>query len=138
MTTTATDRYRLSVGLFWVMFLVGGSVRDALLDREIVDLDLTTDARPDEIKTLAGPWADDLFVVGDGIDLVLEPALVERLPGVGILVPGKGRELRATHVAQVTGHDHDLVIAQHHVYRAPGGSRLVFELHHQLDYVPGA
>jgi poly(A) polymerase len=47
------------------LYLVGGSVRDALLDREIVDLDFTTDARPDQIKQLAGPWAHDLYLVGE-------------------------------------------------------------------------
>ncbi len=52
------------------LYLVGGSVRDALLDRELVDLDLTTDARPDEIKEIAGSWADDLFLVGEAFGTV--------------------------------------------------------------------
>jgi len=49
------------------LFLVGGSVRDALLDRmdESPDLDFTTDARPEEIKAIAGAWADDLYLVGE-------------------------------------------------------------------------
>jgi tRNA nucleotidyltransferase/poly(A) polymerase len=33
-------------------YLVGGSVRDALLDREIGDVDITTDARPDAIEAV--------------------------------------------------------------------------------------
>ena len=53
-----------------VLFLVGGSLRDALLDREIVDLDLTTDARPDEIKRIAKPWADDLYVMGEAFGTI--------------------------------------------------------------------
>jgi poly(A) polymerase len=44
--------------------LVGGSVRDALLDRDIDDVDLTTDARPDEIEAAVRPWADAVWVQG--------------------------------------------------------------------------
>ncbi len=45
-------------------YLVGGSVRDALLDREIVDVDLTTDARPDEIEAAVRGWADAVWLQG--------------------------------------------------------------------------
>jgi poly(A) polymerase len=44
--------------------LVGGSVRDALLDRLGSDLDLTTSARPDETKRLISGWADSVWDVG--------------------------------------------------------------------------
>ena len=44
--------------------LVGGSVRDALLGREIEDLDFTTEARPERIKEVVGPWAHDLYLAG--------------------------------------------------------------------------
>ena len=44
--------------------LVGGSVRDALLDRLGSDLDLTTSAHPDETKRLLTGWADHLWDVG--------------------------------------------------------------------------
>ena len=37
-------------------YLVGGSVRDALLDREISDVDITTGARPDVIESVVRPW----------------------------------------------------------------------------------
>jgi poly(A) polymerase len=37
------------------LFLVGGPVRDALLGRESIDLDFTTDARPDDILRLVKP-----------------------------------------------------------------------------------
>jgi poly(A) polymerase len=49
------------------LYLVGGSVRDALLGRGDgrEDLDFTTDARPDQIKAIAGPWADSLYLVGE-------------------------------------------------------------------------
>ena len=47
------------------LFLVGGSVRDGLLDRDIVDLDLATNARPDEIKRIARPWGDDFYLMGE-------------------------------------------------------------------------
>ncbi|GMA95180.1 hypothetical protein GCM10025881_20040 [Pseudolysinimonas kribbensis] len=44
--------------------LVGGSVRDAFLDRELSDLDLTTSARPDEILAIVAPLADAHWDVG--------------------------------------------------------------------------
>jgi poly(A) polymerase len=44
--------------------LVGGSVRDALLDRLRSDLDLTTSARPDQTERLLSSWADTVWGVG--------------------------------------------------------------------------
>jgi len=38
------------------LYLVGGSVRDALLGRPSTDLDCTTDARPQEIKQILADW----------------------------------------------------------------------------------
>lgn len=48
------------------LYLVGGSVRDALLGEssEASDLDLTTDARPDEIEGLLRGWADTIWTQG--------------------------------------------------------------------------
>jgi len=45
-------------------YLVGGSVRDALLDREITDVDVATDARPDSIEAIVRPWADAVWLQG--------------------------------------------------------------------------
>jgi len=45
-------------------YLVGGSVRDVFLDRPIVDLDLATDARPDDIERVVTPWADHVWLQG--------------------------------------------------------------------------
>jgi poly(A) polymerase len=45
-------------------YLVGGSVRDALLDREIGDVDITTDARPDAIEAVVREWADSVWLQG--------------------------------------------------------------------------
>ena len=49
-------------------FLVGGSVRDALLEvsqkEGNVDLDLATDARPDEVERLVRDWADSVWLQG--------------------------------------------------------------------------
>ena len=48
------------------VYLVGGTVRDLLLGRPIVgDYDLTTDARPPEIKRLLGDWADAVWTQGE-------------------------------------------------------------------------
>ncbi len=46
------------------LYLVGGSVRDALLGRLGTDLDFTTDARPDEMMRMLRPWADALWETG--------------------------------------------------------------------------
>jgi poly(A) polymerase len=45
-------------------FLVGGSVRDALLDRPHTDIDVTTDARPDVVERLVRGWADHVWTQG--------------------------------------------------------------------------
>ena len=46
------------------LYLVGGSVRDALLGRLGNDLDFTTDARPEEVQRILRPWADALWDTG--------------------------------------------------------------------------
>jgi poly(A) polymerase len=52
------------------LYLVGGSVRDALVDTprhvngDHPDLDLTTDARPDDIEGLVRGWADAVWTQG--------------------------------------------------------------------------
>ncbi len=47
------------------LYLVGGTVRNFLLDRELDrDVDLTTDARPDEIEALVRPIADAVWLQG--------------------------------------------------------------------------
>jgi poly(A) polymerase len=46
-------------------YLVGGSVRDAFLDRgEPTDVDIATDARPDAVAEIVGPWADAVWTQG--------------------------------------------------------------------------
>ena len=46
------------------LYLVGGSVRDALLGRLGTDLDFTTDARPERMQKLLRGWADALWDTG--------------------------------------------------------------------------
>jgi poly(A) polymerase len=52
------------------LYLVGGSVRDALFPGTAgtasdYDLDLTTDARPEQTKRLVQGWADDVWTQGE-------------------------------------------------------------------------
>ena len=46
------------------LYLVGGSVRDALLGEARGDLDFTTDARPEQMQKVLRPWADSLWDTG--------------------------------------------------------------------------
>jgi poly(A) polymerase len=46
------------------LYLVGGSVRDALLDRLGNDLDFATDARPEQVRELLTGWADAIWDTG--------------------------------------------------------------------------
>jgi len=52
------------------IYLVGGSVRDALLGQAPKDLDLTTDARPDEIERLVSGWAEHIWLQGKAFGTV--------------------------------------------------------------------
>lgn len=52
------------------LYLVGGSVRDAFLDREHEDLDFATDARPPEIRALVSKWADAVYRVGEAFGTI--------------------------------------------------------------------
>ncbi|WP_247596309.1 MULTISPECIES: CCA tRNA nucleotidyltransferase [unclassified Rhodococcus (in: high G+C Gram-positive bacteria)] len=46
------------------LYLVGGSVRDAVLGRLSGDLDFTTDARPEAVQQLLSGWADNQWDTG--------------------------------------------------------------------------
>ncbi|HEU4360409.1 MAG TPA: CCA tRNA nucleotidyltransferase [Mycobacterium sp.] len=46
------------------LYLVGGSVRDALLRRLSPDLDFTTDARPEQVQQITRGWADARWDTG--------------------------------------------------------------------------
>jgi poly(A) polymerase len=46
------------------IFLVGGSVRDAFLERALDDFDFATNARPDRVAQLLEGWADVVYQVG--------------------------------------------------------------------------
>jgi poly(A) polymerase len=55
---------RLLVDAGHECYLVGGSVRDALLDRGHDDVDIATTARPEEVEAIVRPWADDVWLQG--------------------------------------------------------------------------
>lgn len=46
------------------LYLVGGSVRDALIGRLGTDLDFTTDARPERVQELLEGWAETVWTTG--------------------------------------------------------------------------
>ena len=55
------------------LYLVGGIVRDLFLKSEItseVDLDLTTDALPEEIKQIVAPIASNLWLPGEKFGMI--------------------------------------------------------------------
>jgi poly(A) polymerase len=62
-TAPVADRF---AGAGRTLYLVGGVVRDAIMNRldESADLDFTTDARPDEIEALVTGWADSVWTQG--------------------------------------------------------------------------
>ena len=54
------------------LYLVGGSVRDALLGRSRPEEehDFATDARPAEVRRLVSGWADEVYTVGEAFGTV--------------------------------------------------------------------
>ncbi|HEY4378125.1 MAG TPA: CCA tRNA nucleotidyltransferase [Acidimicrobiales bacterium] len=77
------------------LYLVGGIVRDQLLGRELVDgadIDLTTDARPAEIKRLIAPFAEAVWTQG------------ERFGTIGARIDGRAFEI-TTHRAEAYSPD---------------------------------
>jgi poly(A) polymerase len=72
------------------LYLVGGIVRDLLLGRELgprSDLDLTTPARPDEVKAIVAPLAEAVWTQG------------ERFGTIGAKIAGRHAEI-TTHRAE--------------------------------------
>ncbi len=53
-----------------LLYLVGGSVRDALISVTSPDYDLTSDARPDRILELVRPWAEHVWLQGQAFGTI--------------------------------------------------------------------
>ena len=51
-------------GAGYELYLVGGSVRDAILGRPRPDFDFATEADPDEVQQIVRPWADAMWDIG--------------------------------------------------------------------------
>ena len=60
----ADDLGRLFAAAGHELSLVGGPVRDAFLQRTAGDLDLTTDATPEQILEITGDWAEQVWTIG--------------------------------------------------------------------------
>ncbi len=52
------------------LYLVGGSVRDALLARPATDLDFTTAARPEQTKEIVAGYGEGMFTVGEAFGTI--------------------------------------------------------------------
>jgi poly(A) polymerase len=64
MTSGAAELGELFAHEGHELALVGGPVRDVFLGKRPGDLDLTTDATPEEVLRIVGPWADKTWTVG--------------------------------------------------------------------------
>ena len=66
LVSATEELARRFAGAGRTLYLVGGSVRDALFSggEPSGDVDLTTDARPDETERLVRGWADDVWLQG--------------------------------------------------------------------------
>lgn len=64
------DLYRLFDGKGFELSIVGGWVRDYFLDVESHDMDLTTNARPEQIKEIVAEWADDMWSLGEAFGTI--------------------------------------------------------------------
>lgn len=62
--TLAKDLGERFVAAGHELYLVGGSVRDLVLDRPSPDLDFTTDAHPSDTTAILRGWADRQYLVG--------------------------------------------------------------------------
>jgi poly(A) polymerase len=63
-TSPVQQLARRLVGAGYECYLVGGSVRDALLDRRHEDVDVATSARPETVEQLVRGWADHVWLQG--------------------------------------------------------------------------
>lgn len=102
------------------LYMVGGAVRDLLMQRDAsTDVDLTTNARPDEIKRLAAathPLA--VVTVGEQFGTVRLHYRREHVPGDDTLHDGGRAHASPSPVAVVATHDPDVDVIEITTYRS--------------------
>jgi poly(A) polymerase len=61
---TASELGELFAAAGHELAIVGGPIRDVLLDRRSPDLDLATDATPQRVQEIVADWADQVWTIG--------------------------------------------------------------------------
>ena len=91
------------------IYLVGGIVRDVVLDRvhDGADLDLTTDARPEETLALLEGWADSTWTQGRAFGTIgaRKGGVTFEVTGPFRLEPGQRYDINAVPYLLVLGPD---------------------------------
>jgi poly(A) polymerase len=92
-----------------LVHLVGGSVRDALLGRLGDDLDLTTDARPEQVLALVDGWAETTWDAGIAFGTVGLQKQGQRIEVTTYRAEAYDRSSRKPEVTYGTSLEDDLV-----------------------------
>ncbi|MGW0042157.1 CCA tRNA nucleotidyltransferase [Rhodococcus sp. NPDC003348] len=91
------------------LYLVGGSVRDAVLGRLGTDLDFTTDARPEQVQALLKGWADNQWDTGIAFGTISAAKAGQQIEITTFRTDAYDGVTRNPEVAYGTSLDEDLV-----------------------------